>query len=225
MSGMKYFVSAGLAALVTAVVAEDARAQFCKPGPNGFGELCVRNGSPMGGSAPSRRPGRNLKFPGQASNFRQQTTRSIVAPAPLQYEMKFMPGENSSLSWNTTVDIDKKPILVYVFDHEQTAGDDYNYSKHIERTVFQDEKVREVSRQFICEKVSVSEGSLLQEVEGREPVLNYLKNLPEARTHIAMLDSHGQLLGTFESEADLRNGAFRREMTNSLKENQRRTVQ
>ena len=103
------------------------------------------------------------------------------------------------------------------------SGANYDYSKAIERGVFQDSRVRETCREFICEKVAAGSESMLQEVAGREPVLDYLKSLPNGQTHIALLDSHGQVLQTFESEAQLQN--FHRALTSSLEENQRRTIQ
>ena len=122
----------------------------------------------------------------------------------------FVPGQDGNFAWNTTVPVRQKPILVYVFDGHVAAGNDFDYSKAVEKRMFKNDDVRELSREFICEKICVGDHEFLREVKGREAVHRYLKTMPELEkreVHVALLDSNGELIEVFVDKRKIRKGA------------------
>src|SRR5262245_42079828 len=95
-------------------------------------------------------------------------------PGGTACDTTFTPGPNGTLSWNTTEEIDRRPILVYVFDGHELIGADYNMSRLIELELLKDEKVIAATEDFVNEKTCFKEAGFLQTVKGREPVQAWL---------------------------------------------------
>jgi hypothetical protein len=109
----------------------------------------------------------------------------------------FTPGSTGELSWNTTVDVGEKPILVYFYDGHTFKGGDFDFSKGVEPKVLADKKVVVATRDFICEKICIKADELFREVPGREVLKKYLGTLTEPKTrkaHLALLTSKGELV-------------------------------
>src|SRR5258705_11486988 len=60
------------------------------------------------------------------------TTPGAATDLPEAGTTGFAPGQNGTLTWNTTQAIDRRPILVYVFDGHSPAGGNFEYSPLIE---------------------------------------------------------------------------------------------
>src|SRR5215813_4226972 len=86
----------------------------------------------------------------------------------------FTPGQNGTLTWNTTQAIDQRPILLYVFDGHSPAGDDFNFSRMVETEFLKDKDVVDVADEFVCEKLCLKEADFLLTIKGREPVQKWL---------------------------------------------------
>ncbi len=139
----------------------------------------------------------------------------------------FLPGETNSFAWNTTVPVEEKPILVYVFNGHVYEGSEFEYSSSLEQGAFADRKIRDLARNFICEKVCVADEELLREVAGRESVSTYLRSFSEKKekpsAHVALLDSHGRRLGTLDDRTIARGpGAVAKELKRCLQINAER---
>lgn len=140
----------------------------------------------------------------------------------------FTPGQNGTLSWNTTEEIDRRPILVYVFDGHELSGTDYALSRLIEVDLLKDKAVISAAEDFVNEKTCFKEANFLQAVKGREPVQGWLAanfSKPEQRhTRLALLDSGGKLLRAFDEKELRRGGAplLVRELKRAIKENDAR---
>jgi hypothetical protein len=140
----------------------------------------------------------------------------------------FVPGQNGTLSWNTTAPIRQKPILLYVFDGHTLEGSNFEYSAIVENKAFKDEKVIREARGFICEKICTSDHEFLREVEGREPVTKFistsLKDPKKRNAKVFLLDASGQLIASFEGEKFLKTSApaMAKMLKKAKKENQGR---
>jgi hypothetical protein len=119
----------------------------------------------------------------------------------------FTPGQNGTLTWNTTQAIDRRPILLYVFDGHTTTGADYDFSRLLEQQFLKDKDVVEASDDFVCEKLCLKEADFLLTTLGREPVQKWLAanmNAPAQRkAELVLLDANGTLVRTLDMK-DLR---------------------
>ncbi len=228
MRGTKCFAILGIGAFGLTLMMPDADAREIRLLPGGNTGATWRCGPPPPPPKPGARKGSGMQRGVSGPNLNTQSVgHRVTRPVnPRIMGMEFQPGQTSSFSWNGTTDVEKNPILVYVYDRDSKAGTDFEYSKSMESDVFENSKVRQLSREFICEKVSSDDAEFSREVTGREAVAKYLNNVQERDAHVAMLDSYGGLIESF-TVAELESGArgFEQKMRLALEENQRRTVQ
>ena len=132
------------------------------------------------------------------------TTPGAVTDLPEVGTTEFAPGQNGTLTWNTTQAIDRRPILVYVFDGHSPSGDNFDYSKLIEQEFLKDKDVVKVADDFVCEKLCIKETDFLQPVKGREPVQEWLaanmKEPAQRKAKLLVLDANGALLRSFDAK-------------------------
>jgi hypothetical protein len=66
-------------------------------------------------------------------------------------------------------------------------------------------------RDFVCEKVCVSDHEFLRKVKGREPISEFLtanmEKSSQRKVQLMLLDSKGKLIGTFDDPKALKEGA------------------
>lgn len=154
------------------------------------------------------------------------TTPGAVTDLPEVGTTGFAPGQNGTLTWNTTQAIDQRPILVYVFDGHTPKGDNFDYSKLVEQEFLKDKDVVKVADDFVCEKLCIKETDFLQPVKGREPVQEWLaanmKEPAQRKAKLLVLDSKGALLRAFDAK-ELKNADPRlvvRELKKAQKTNE-----
>jgi len=105
---------------------------------------------------------------------------------------------DQSLSWNTTVPIKERPLLLYLFDSSKPKGKNFESAKNYEVKVFPDSTVVKLSEKFICEKVCFK-NELTKSYKGRE-VLNAYKRelnktpLAKRTTAVIFLNWKGEVL-------------------------------
>jgi len=116
----------------------------------------------------------------------------------------FTPGQNGTLTWNTTQAIDRRPILVYVFDGHAPSGENFEYSRNVELSFLKDKDVVAAADDFVCEKLCIKESDFLLTVPGREPVRDWLaanmKEPAQRKAKLLLLDANGALLRSFEAK-------------------------
>jgi hypothetical protein len=114
----------------------------------------------------------------------------------------FTPGQNGTLTWNTTQEIDGRPILLYVLDGHSPSGLDYDFSRKLELELLKDKAVIREAEDFVCEKICVKEKDFLDVVKDREVVSSWLREnmaKPEQRrARLVLLDAKGGLLRSFD---------------------------
>ena len=84
-------------------------------------------GSSGGARSGSGQTGGGTRSPGSTKGGKKDdtTTPGAVTDLPEAGTTEFAPGQNGTLSWNTTQAIDRRPILVYVFDGHSPAGENF----------------------------------------------------------------------------------------------------
>ncbi len=138
----------------------------------------------------------------------------------------FTPGQNGTLTWNTTQDIEGRPILLYVLDAHSPTGTSYDFSRKLELEFLKDKTIVEAAEDFVCEKVCFKDQDFLGAVKGREPVQAWLAaNLAKAEqrsARLVLLDSGGQLLRSIDWKelANAKPAWLLRELKKALKTNQ-----
>ena len=154
----------------------------------------------------------------------KNTTDTIITSSGVDGD-RFTPGQNGTLTWNTTQEIDRRPILLYVFNGHETTGAGYALSRLLELELMKDKDVIAAAEDFVCEKACLKEDDFLQILKGREPVQAWLAaNMTKSEqrhTQFVLLDANGGVLRAFE-EKELRNGGAAlvlREMKKAVKEN------
>jgi CDP-glycerol glycerophosphotransferase (TagB/SpsB family) len=140
----------------------------------------------------------------------------------------FTPGQDGNFAWNTTQAIADRPILLYTFDGHIYEGKDFDYSKRMELELFLDKEIVKLARDFVCEKICISEHEFLRKVKGREPISAFLaanmEKPVQRKVQIAMLDSSGKLIAVFNDPKQLKEGApaLLRELKKAREENAKR---
>jgi len=122
------------------------------------------------GGARSGSTGRGASTGGAKSPVGGKTTSDSVPVTDSLDVGGFTPNQNGTLTWNTTQEIDRRPILLYVFDGHETTGAGYALSRLLELEVMKDKDVVLTAEDFVCEKTCLKEGDFLQILKGREPV-------------------------------------------------------
>ncbi len=85
------------------------------------------------------------------------------------------------------------------------------------------------AREFVCEKVCLSDHEFLRKVKGREPVNTYLlanmEKGEQRKVQVLFLDADGKPIATFTDPKALKEGvpALLREMRKAKEENAKRT--
>jgi ribosomal protein L15 len=164
------------------------------------------NGSGRGSRTGSGQTGGGTRSPGSTKGGKKDdtTTPGAVTDLPEVGTTEFAPGQNGTLTWNTTQAIDRRPILVYVFDGHTPAGENFDYSKLIEQEFLKDKDVVKVADDFVCEKLCIKETDFLQPVKGREPVQEWLaanmKEPAQRKAKLVVLDANGALLRSFDAK-------------------------
>ena len=164
------------------------------------------NGSGRGSRTGSGQTGGGTRAPGSTKGGKKDdaTTPGAVTDLPEAGTTEFAPGQNGTLTWNTTQAIDHRPILVYVFDGHTPAGENFDYSKLIEQEFLKDKDVVKVADDFVCEKLCIKETDFLQPVKGREPVQEWLaanmKEPAQRKAKLVVLDANGALLRSFDAK-------------------------
>ena len=114
-------------------------------------------------------------------------------------EYGFVPGQTGQLSWNTTREVDGKPIFLYVYNCENRDGSNFDFSRVLERELLKDEKVVEMARSFVCEKTCHDGPNFLEKIPHREMMEDYITALSKQKkidSHIAILDANGKVIST-----------------------------
>lgn len=130
---------------------------------------------------------------------------------------------DQSFSWNSTVPIKERPILLYLFDSSKPKGKNFDASKDYEIKIFPDSKVIKLSEQFICEKVCFK-NELTKSYKGRE-ILNAFKReynkvpLDKRRAHVVFLNWKGEILYSVKKAKSP--GKFSQYMKLALKKNKK----
>ena len=128
---------------------------------------------------------------------------------------------DKSFSWNTTVPVKERPILLYLFDSSKPKGKNFDISKDYEVKIFPDRTVVKLAEDFICEKVCFK-NELTRSYKGRE-VLNAFKReynktpLNKRTAHVIFLDYKGEVL--FDVNKARAPGKFVQYMRLALKKN------
>ncbi|MBN2489550.1 MAG: hypothetical protein JXQ29_01710 [Planctomycetes bacterium] len=128
---------------------------------------------------------------------------------------------DQSFSWNTTVPIKERPILLYLFDSATPTGKNFDAAKEYEVKVFPDRKVVQLSEHFICEKVCFK-NELTRSYKGRE-VLDAFKReankvpLKDRTTQVIFLSWNGEVLCEVKSVQS--SGRFEQYMKLALQRN------
>jgi hypothetical protein len=127
------------------------------------------------------------------------TTASTGSPD----DPTFRAGFNGSFSWNTTVPVGNKPILLYVFDCEATVGPQLEFSRKLESS-FASEGAIDLSRQFTCEKVCLEKDQLFQRLPHRSPLDRLLGSLENQalKPMLVVLDPRGEVIGKTDKPLD-----------------------
>jgi len=140
----------------------------------------------------------------------------------------FTPGQDGNLTWNTTQAIADRPILLYTFNGHVFDGKEFDYSRSVELELFKNKEVIKLAREFVCEKICVSDHEFLRQVKGREPVNAFLASSMEKpdqrKVRVTFLDRSGRLIATFDDPKALKDGApaLLRAMRAAAAENARR---
>lgn len=105
---------------------------------------------------------------------------------------------DQSLSWNTTVPIKERPILLYLFDSSKPKGKNFESARDYEVKVFPDSNVVKLSEKFICEKVCFK-NELTKSYKGREVLNGYKREfnktpLAKRETMVIFLNWKGDVL-------------------------------
>ena len=134
---------------------------------------------------------------GRSGLVNRDATEEDGTPRP-----EFIPGTNGSFYWNTTVPVDEKPILVYLYNGHVVDDTNASFSKHVERECFRQKKIAEVARGFVCEKICFGCDEFFRWVTHRgalEPYLHKLKK-PDANVTslVVLLDSSGSVIREFK---------------------------
>ena len=132
-------------------------------------------------------------------------------------------GVDQSLSWNTTVPIKERPILLYLFDSSKPNGKNFDASKNYEVKIFPDTNVVKLSEKFICEKVCFK-NELTRSYKGREVLNNYKRELHKTplskrSTQVVFLSSDGEVLHVAKRAKSA--GKFAQQMKLALSKNKK----
>ena len=125
------------------------------------------------------------------------------------------------MSWNTTVPLKERPVLLYLFDSSKPKGKNFDVSKTYEVKIFPDKNVAKLSEKFICEKVCFK-NELTKSYKGRE-VLNAFKRelnktpLAKRKAHVVFLNWKGEVIYSVKSAKSP--GKFSQYMKLALKKN------
>ena len=128
---------------------------------------------------------------------------------------------DQSLSWNTTVPVKERPIMLYLFDSSKPKGKNFDLSKNYEVKIFPDSTVVKLSEKFICEKICFK-NELTKSYKGRE-MLNAFKReynktpLAKRRAHVVFLNWKGDIL--YAAKKAKSGGQFSKYMKLALKKN------
>jgi hypothetical protein len=177
------------------------------------------------GGAKSGSTGRGSSTGGTKGPVGGKTSKDTATATDTIENEGFTPGQNGTLTWNTTQEIDRRPILLYVFNGHETTGAGYALSRLLELEVMKDKEVVLTAEDFVCEKTCLKEGDFLQVLKGREPVQAWLAaNMTKAdqrRTQLVVLDANGGVLRAFDEKELRRGGAtlVLRELKKAAKEN------
>jgi len=130
-------------------------------------------------------------------------------------------GVDQSLSWNTTVPIKERPILLYLFDSSTPKGKNFDVAKDYEVKIFPDRNVVKLSENFICEKVCFK-NELTKSYKGREALNGFKREanktpLKEQKTRVVFLNWKGEVLYEVKSAASA--GKFAQYMKLALRKN------
>jgi hypothetical protein len=115
----------------------------------------------------------------------------------------FRPGFDGSFSWNTTVPTGTRPILLYVFNCEATAGPELEFSRKLEKA-FTSEGAIELSRQFTCEKVCLEKEELFRPLPHRSALDRLLASLKDQapKPMLVVVDPMGEVIAKTDKPLD-----------------------
>ena len=130
---------------------------------------------------------------------------------------------DQSLSWNTTVPVKERPILLYLFDSSRPKGKNFEISKNYEVKIFPDKTVTKLTEKFIAEKVCLK-NELTKSYKGREMLNAYKREYSKIpygkrKTHVVFLNHKGEVLHVVKNAKSA--GKFAQYMKLALKKNQK----
>jgi len=130
----------------------------------------------------------------------------------------FIPGLDGNLYWNTTVPVDRKPILLYLYDGHTTDDASAAFCQQVESTCFSDPRIVRLARQFTCEKICFGCPELMLTPKGREMISSYVAAFSkgEKSAHLVILAPDGEVIQDFGQPPSL--AALARAMTGALKQ-------
>ena len=116
----------------------------------------------------------------------------------------FIPGQDGSLYWNTSVSEQGRPALVYLYNGHNISDDDCKRSRLIEKNCFPDKSVIAEARGFVCEKICFGCSEFNRRPHHREAIRDYLERVARTGTFeskVVLLDGSGQILVEFNDQA------------------------
>lgn len=117
---------------------------------------------------------------------------------------EFIPGQDGNLYWNTSVPMNQRPTLLYLYNGHDLENDDCERSRSIEKDCFCDKKVIDLARQFACEKICFGCSEFSRRPKHRKPLHDYLDGMAKAGelgARLVILDPSGRVLHEYKDKA------------------------